>query len=201
MSRLNLVKYFIFLSAILMSFFVQSNWTFWLEEKVTRLIDLSPKEEVEWTGSYTAWSGVTKTEDIKEAKEVSPKIGEKKPKTLDKPSPEKDDILSGATSEDEAVPPTKDEKENVQTLINSYILETYKAQWDKILKDMDVNLQKKIPDVTKRIQAYDSIQTTLELRKVRILKVNISEANKELLSAYFDYMIGALEKRKESLRE
>ncbi len=66
---------------------------------------------------------------------------------------------------------------------------------------MDVNLQKKIPDVTKRIQAYDSIQTTLELRKVRILKVNISPVNKELLSAYFDYMIGALEKRKESLSE
>ena len=66
---------------------------------------------------------------------------------------------------------------------------------------MDLNLQKKIPDVEKRIKAYDSIQTTLELRKNRIMKVNLSENNRQLLSDYFDYMIDALEKRKELLSQ
>lgn len=202
MSRLNLVKYFISLLAILMSFFLQCNWSFWQEEKMTRLIDLSPKEETEWSGSVTGTGSSKMIEtkwDIKDAKETSPKAQEKRTRVGEKsPKDEKSTDWTWTLSD---VDGPKDEKESVQTLINSYILETYKAQWDKILKDMDQSLQKKIPDVEKRIQAYDSIQTTLELRKTRILKVNISEANKDLLSAYFDYMIGSLEKRKEALSE
>lgn len=126
------------------------------------------------------------------------KVNEKKTKQ-EKNTNRDEKSQSGTTTEewDE----TKTEKENIQSLINSYILETYKAQWEKILKDMDLNLQKKIPDIEKRIKAYDSIQTTLELRKNRILKVDLSESNKQLLSDYFDYMIDALEKRKELLTE
>lgn len=201
MSRLIGVKYIsiLFISAI--TLLVQSNWSFWAEEKITRLIDLSPKEEIEWSGStnISTWS-VKSTE-------TSPKISEKK-KSSEKIVPIKEELdKTGSTTDDEEENSkeskwaTKDEKENVQSLINSYILDTYKAQWDKILKDMELSLQKKIPDISKRIQAYDSIQNTLELRKNRILKVNISDANKLLLSKYFDYMIESLEKRKENLEE
>lgn len=189
------MKYFISFIAILGSFFLQYSWTFWWEEKVTRLIDLSPKEEAETTtGSQLGLSGAVKwTWSVQ--KSVEKKVKTEKVVVA---KDEKEVVKNEQTEEDEWV---KDEKENVQSLINSYILETYKAQWDKILKDMDMSLQKKIPDTQKRIQAYDSIQTTLELRKTRILKVNISEVNKELLWAYFDYMITSLEKRKENLEE
>ncbi len=170
---------------------------------MTRLIDLSPKEEVAgWSGITHASTGMKLTEtksDAKETKDTVQKTTEKKVPITKVVKDENVDDVSESTDDDESS--QKDEKETVQTLINSYILETYKAQWDKILKDMDVSLQKKIPDVAKRIQAYDSIQTTLELRKTRILKVNISEANKDLLSSYFNYMIAALEKRKDSLSE
>ena len=152
------------------------------EEKPARLIDLSPKENTQSSG--TTLSGTTT------------KPAEKKIKT-EKVVPKEDKIVDDSI---EAIEDDK-EKENIQNLINSYILETYKAQWEKILKDMDLNLQKKIPDVEKRIKAYDSIQTTLELRKNRIMKVNLSENNRQLLSDYFDYMIDALEKRKELLSQ
>ena len=170
------------------------SWGFSAEEKVVRLIDLSPKEESEWTGSENITSNSGKLEKIRERRietEKSLKDEKENQKENEKWTWSDEDEWTGA----------KDEKENVQWLINSYILETYKAQWDKILKDMDISLQKKIPDIEKRIQAYTSIQKTLELRKNRILKANISEVNKTLLNSYFDYMIEALEKKKESLRE
>ncbi len=163
-------------------FFLSFEGIFASEEKPTRLIDLSPKENTE-----LSWAVLTGT---------SVKLTEKKSNKVEKIIP-KDDTPNESTISEE----DDKEKENIQNLINSYILETYKAQWEKILKDMDLNLQKKIPDIEKRIKAYDSIQTTLELRKTRILKVNLSESNKQLLSDYFDYMIDSLEKRKDLLTE
>ncbi len=185
------MKYFIFILSITASFFFQSSWGFCSEDKVIRLIDLSEKSESVWTWSDISPTSSGKVEaKIRDKKALNDKIRE------DEKNSEKEEI-----TDDVAVQKDEKEKETVQWLINSYILETYKAQWDKILKDMDLSLQKKIPDIEKRTQAYTSIQTTLELRKNRILKVNISEVNKSLLNSYFEYMIDSLEKKKESLKE
>ncbi len=191
------MKYFTFLLFIWATLLIQFDLAFCSEEKVTRLIDLSPKEEVTGTGSDVAISNTGKTENIKirERKIFAEKILKDEEDT---PKIEKE---TGTWDTDNEEDTPKSEKDTVQWLINSYILETYKAQWDKILKDMDISLQKKIPDIEKRTQAYTSIQKTLELRKNRILKVDISEINKVLLSSYFEYMIDALEKKKEGLRE
>jgi hypothetical protein len=185
------VKYLISLFVIIVPFFLHFDGAFWAEEKVVRLIDLPQKEEIEWSWSDTSvsQSGKIDNQKIREKKTQNEKEEiQKEEKEWDTKVDDKDEVQ-------------KEEKENVQWLINSYILEAYKAQWDKILKDMDLSLQKKIPDIEKRIQAYESIQTTLQLRKNRILKVNISDINKTLLTSYFDYMIQSLEKKKESLRE
>ena len=178
----------------MISFFLQPYAGFSAEEKTVRLIDLTPKTDDESTGStiQPTASGNTKATDISKAP------SEKKSKSEKGVKEEKGADKSGSGGSDEDT--DKEEQDSsVQSLINSYILETYKSQWDKILKDMDLSLQKKIPDIEKRIQAYDSIQNTLELRKTKIMKINISEANRSLLSAYFDYMIKSLEKRKTSL--
>jgi hypothetical protein len=181
----------------LATFFLQINLGFCSEEKVVRLIDLSPKEEKEWTGSESVSANSGKVENIKirERKIFAEKIFK------DEEEVSKTEKETGTWDAETNEETPKTEKETVQWLINSYILDTYKAQWDKILKDMDISLQKKIPDIDKRMQAYTSIQKTLELRKNRILKVDISEINKILLSSYFDYMIDALEKKKEGLKE
>ncbi len=157
--------------------------SFAAEDKIVRLIDLSPKEDTESSGSISSGNTLL-------SGSISPKILENGTKVTEKRIKSEKITATGSN-----------EEENIQTLINSYILETYKTQGEKILKDLDQNLQKKIPDKEKRIKAYDSIQTTLELRKARILKVSLNENNKKLLSSYFDYMITALENRKNALVE
>lgn len=76
--------------------------------------------------------------------------------------------------------------------IQAYIIESYKAQWAKILKDLDVNLQKTIPDKADRQEAYTKIRDSLALRKKRIDSIDTSIIKKEILTAFIDYMIGTI---------
>lgn len=94
-----------------------------------------------------------------------------------------------------------EEKEKVQNEINSYILEAYKIQWNKILRDIDISLQKINPDAETRIQAYARIQKTLEMRKKRIQNMDLSDNNKSILIKYLDYLISALKRRQTELKE
>jgi hypothetical protein len=93
------------------------------------------------------------------------------------------------------------DKEKVQQEINTYILEAYKIQWNKILKDIDSSLQKINPDAETRIQAYYNIQKTLEMRKKRVRAMTLSDNNKDILNDYLEYMIQALKKRQAELKE
>ncbi len=95
---------------------------------------------------------------------------------------------------------SEEDKDKVQQEINNYILEAYKLQWNKILKDIDASLQRINPDVETRIQAYDHIQKTLAMREKRIQAMALSENNKTILTAYLDYMIQSLEKRQAELK-
>lgn len=79
------------------------------------------------------------------------------------------------------------------------ILEVYKIQGNKILKDMWTSIERVNPDPKVRIEVYTSIQKTLELRKNKLEKSDLSEESKDILTGYIEYMITSIEKKKKSL--
>ena len=95
---------------------------------------------------------------------------------------------------EEQIAEQKTEK-NAQNII----LEVYKIQGNKILKDMDISIEKVNPDPKIRIDIYSSIQKTLELRKIKVEKGEMSKDSKDILTGYINYMIYAIEKNKKNL--
>ncbi len=97
----------------------------------------------------------------------------------------------------------KDEKkEKIKQEVSSYIIESYKAQWDKIIKDIDQTLQKNVPNIEDRIEAYDKIQKTLEARrKLNKSSTKISDTSKQIIDAFLTHMIDSIEKKKRELKE
>lgn len=91
--------------------------------------------------------------------------------------------------------------EEKKTEINAkkIILEVYKIQGNKILKDMDVSIEKINPNPKIRIEIYSSIQRTLEFRKQKLGKSEMSNDNKDILIWYIDYMVSTIEKKKKTL--
>lgn len=57
------------------------------------------------------------------------------------------------------------DSEKIKEDIQGYIIESYKIQGTKILKDLDIKLQKSIPNIDDREEAYVKIKTSLEIRK------------------------------------
>lgn len=108
---------------------------------------------------------------------------------------QKEDEGSGDTNtEDKKIEDKKTEK-NAQKII----LEVYKIQGNKILKDMDASIEKVNPDPKVRIEVYSSIQKTLEFRKQKLEKSELSDESKDILTGYIEYMIFAIEKKKKNL--
>lgn len=108
---------------------------------------------------------------------------------------EKNDIEeTNSGSEEKKIEEKKTEK-NAQKII----LEVYKIQGNKILKDMDTNITKVNPDPKVRIEVYTWIQKTLEFRKQKLEKSEMSEESKDILTGYIDYMLYAIEKKKKNL--
>lgn len=105
-----------------------------------------------------------------------------------------DDTIVDTDSEEKKVEDQKTEK-NAQKII----LEVYKIQWNKILKDMDASIEKVNPDPKVRIEIYSSIQKTLEFRKQKLEKSELSDESKEILILYIEYMISSIEKNKKNL--
>lgn len=117
----------------------------------------------------------------------------KKIQSIDKQDDESDQDATGSVLEAK--------KEKIKQEISSYIIDSYKSQWDKILKDIDQTLQKTAPDIDDRIQAYDKIQASLEARRQRnksSLKIN--ETSKMIVDAFLGHMIDSIEKKKKELR-
>lgn len=92
------------------------------------------------------------------------------------------------------------DEEKVKKDINTYIIDSYKAQGTKILKDLDVKLQKTIPDPTERKEAYKKIRTALELRKKRIETTKTSDIKKMILEEFLSHMTESLNKKIEEIR-
>ena len=98
------------------------------------------------------------------------------------------------STEEEKIEEKKTEK-NAQKII----LEVYKIQGNKILKDMDTSIEKVNSNPKIRIDIYSSIQKTLELRKQKVEKGVMSNESKWILVWYIDYMVTAIEKKKKNL--
>ena len=116
---------------------------------------------------------------------VSVSTGAKNKTIVDLPSPS---VLENAIED-------KKTEKNAQKII----LEVYKIQWNKILKDMDANIEKVNPDPKVRIDVYSGIRKTLEFRKQRLEKMDLSEESKDILSGYIEYMIVSIDKKIKNL--
>lgn len=92
-------------------------------------------------------------------------------------------------------------KNAIQKTINNYILEVYKLQWDKIISDLDANLEKVTSTKEAKFEAYSSIQETLKLKKIETEKSKtIWENSRKILIKYLEYMISQIELKKSSLK-
>ena len=92
-----------------------------------------------------------------------------------------------------------DEEEKIKQDINTYIIESYKAQGTKIIKDLSAKLTKTIPDADERIDAYKKIQNSLELRKKRLETDKMTTTKRLILREFLDHMIDLLGKKIEEL--
>lgn len=88
-----------------------------------------------------------------------------------------------------------------QKAINNYILEVYKFQGNKIIADLETNLDKVAPTKNSKIEAYTSIQLTLKQKKESIEKdTKTGENSKKILTNYLNFLISEIEKKKKELK-
>ncbi len=93
-------------------------------------------------------------------------------------------------------------KEKIKQEISAYIIDSYKAQWDKILKDIEQTLIKTMPEKNDRIEAYDKIQQSLVARREKNKSsTKVSETSKVIIDAFLTHMIDSIEKRKTELSQ
>ncbi len=116
---------------------------------ISAIFALSVEASFAASGSGTTATGNTNVK-IKENEKIEEK---------------KTEIYTGSITEEAKIEEKKTEK-NAQKII----LEVYKIQGNKILKDMDINIEKVNSDPKIRIDIYSSIQKTLELRKQKVEK-------------------------------
>ena len=93
----------------------------------------------------------------------------------------------------------KIEDKKKEQIIWKLTVETFKLQGNKILKDIDVSIERVYPDPKIRIEVYTSIQKTLEFRKQKLEKSEFSPEAKYIFKTYLEYMVAAIEKKKKNL--
>lgn len=79
--------------------------------------------------------------------------------------------------------------------INSYIIESYKAQWNKIIKDLSIKLTKTIAEPEERKLAYEKIQDSLKSRLEKTEETEGSDSKKEILQEFLRHLIQLLDKK------
>lgn len=79
--------------------------------------------------------------------------------------------------------------------INSYIIESYKAQWSKIIKDLSIKLSKTIAEPKERKLAYEKIQESLKSRLDKTDEIEGSDSKKEILQEFLRHLIQLLDKK------
>ena len=105
-------------------------------------------------------------------------------------------ITADDTSEEGWDETSEEKKERIKQEISSYIIDSYKAQWDKILKDIDQTLQKTAPDKEDRIEAYKKIRASLEARRQKNMKsLKTSDTSKTIVNEFLNHMIDSIDKK------
>jgi hypothetical protein len=115
---------------------------------------------------------------------------------------EKKESGSNSIEEDISSPESESNKEEkkIKQDINAYIIDSYKAQGSKIVKDLSVKLTKTIPDEKDRQEAYSKIRTSLELRLDKTERLKMSDTKKLILKEFLTHMIDLLDKKIAELR-
>lgn len=91
------------------------------------------------------------------------------------------------------------ESKNLQENINNYILDIYKLQWNKIIAELDNNLEKMNINKEWKKEVYSNIQETLKLRKKSVESdKNTGKNAKIILINYLDHMINEFENKKKN---
>ena len=85
--------------------------------------------------------------------------------------------------------------------INTYILDAYKAQGDKILKNLDISLKKTMPKSADQIDAYKRLRSALISNIQQAKEANMSDTRRGLVVAYLNYLIDQITLRISELQE
>ncbi len=110
------------------------------------------------------------------------------------------EFYSGSTSiENSKTIEESEEEQKLKQDINTYIIESYKAQWSRIIKDLSIKLAKSIPDKTDRQEAYRKIRMSLETRLEKTGKLKMSETKKLILKEFLSHTIDLLDKKIDEL--
>lgn len=142
----------------------------------------------------TSWSG---TKIVTEKKDAKEKIKNKKDedeesdwlKTLDEES------WTWSNSQEKNETEKRKTEIKLKRDINAYIIESYKAQWNKIIKDLSIKLTKTIPDPEERKVAYEKIQESLKSRLEKTEESEGSSSKKEILQEFLRHLITLLDKK------
>jgi hypothetical protein len=85
--------------------------------------------------------------------------------------------------------------------INAYILEAYKAQGDKILRNLDISLRKAMTKKEDQIDAYRRLRSALIDNRDQTRKIKMSDTRRTLVVGFLGYLIDQLSIRIEDLKE
>lgn len=136
---------------------------------------------------------------IKQDKDTSETDGNKSGKISQKTNLSEKTNLSGSVDTWSTFENNDSEKRKVEIRlkreINSYIIESYKAQWNKIIKDLSIKLTKAIPEESERKLAYEKIQDSLKSRLEKTEDLEGSDSKKEILQEFLKHLIQLLDKK------
>lgn len=136
---------------------------------------------------------------IKQDKDTPDSDGNKSGKISQKTNLSEKTNLSGSVDTWSTFENNDSEKRKVEIRlkreINSYIIESYKAQWNKIIKDLSIKLTKAIPEESERKLAYEKIQDSLKSRLEKTEDLEGSDSKKEILQEFLKHLIQLLDKK------
>lgn len=114
------------------------------------------------------------------------------------------DKIDKGKNDDDSIRDTNTEERKVENrrteqMLWDLAIEASKIQWNKVLRDLYISIQKSYPDPKVQIEFYTSIQKTLEFRKNKLEKSEFSDEAKYIIRGYLEYMIVNIEKKRKNL--
>lgn len=150
-------------------------------------------------GTKTVQTSSTGTKLTNEKKDLKEKIKNQKNENsnqdLESQNSLDEETLTWSSSQEYNEIEKKKTEIKLKRDINAYIIESYKAQWNKIIKDLSIKLTKTIPDLNERKVAYQKIQESLKIRLEKTEETEWSSSKKEILQEFLRHLIYLLDKK------